>query len=155
MTSFSYYSHITLQMKPSCQTFASLWFIQNDASLHFSPSSATYSHITLNHDFQTLPQSLSESTTVWWGCERLKYGSEQAGARFSLKALLCHVLFKLPSAGTPICTTPWGPIALCLPFSIQAAYHSSITRSSLHLFLSQSIHPRRMEDMERRRCGEG
>lgn len=34
-----------------------------DALLHFSPSSTTYCRKTLNRDLQTLPQSLSESTT--------------------------------------------------------------------------------------------
>lgn len=127
------------------------WF----ASLHFRPSSTTYCHTTLNRNLQTLLQSLSESNSGGWGCERLKYRSEQTGARFTLKALLCHVLFKLPSAGTPICTSPQGPVVLCVPSSIQAAYHSSITRSSLHLFPSQSIHPQRTEDTERRRCRRG
>lgn len=59
---------------------------------------------------------------------------------------MCHVLFKLPSAGTPIYTSPWGPIPLCLSSSIQPASHSSITHSSIPPSPSQSIHPWRTED---------
>lgn len=51
---------------------------------------------------------------------------------FTLKVLMCHVLFKLPSAGTPICTFPWGPIPLRLPSATQPASRSSITHSSIH-----------------------
>lgn len=45
-----------------------------------------------------------------------------------------HVLFKLPSAGTPISKPPWSLIPLCLPGS-----HLSITCLSL---------PSSMEDRE-------
>lgn len=65
---------------------------------------------------------------------------------FSLKVLICHVLFKLSSAGTLICTYPWGPIALCLPSSTQPASYSSITCSSIHPS-SPPIHSS-MEDRE-------
>lgn len=139
-----------------------VWFIQDKFRTirqYFlgvlMPPSATQppSH---NHDLQNLLQSLSESKTKRWSCKRLKYGREQTVSPFfSLKALLCHVLFKLPSAGTPIYTSPWGPIALCLPFSIQAAYHSSITHSSLYLSPFQSIHPQRTQDKTREETMQG
>lgn len=54
-------------------------------------------------------------------------GRVEKGCFFLFKVLLCHVLFKLPSAGTPI-YSPWGPISLCLYSSTQPASHSSITR---------------------------
>lgn len=104
-------------------------------------------------DQQTDLTSKNIQRNVWDGYKRLKYRTKTDGGKsvfFPLKVLMCHVLFKLPSAGTPIYTSPWGPIPLHLPSSIHAASHSSITHSSIcpstpHL-PSRSIHPWRTED---------
>lgn len=77
---------------------------------------------------------LSNKSIERYGSKRLKYWRRRTGERvfFPLKVLMCHVLFKPPSAGTPIYTFPWGPIPLRLPSSTQPASRSSITHSSIH-----------------------
>lgn len=87
------------------------------------------------------------------GSKRLKYRSRRSGERvfffLPLKVLVCHVLFKPPSADTPIYGAPWSAIPLCRLSSTQPVSCSSITNSSIHPFPPWSIHPWKSEEQQR------